>query len=87
MNTFAKELLWPVNGLRHPVKAVHSAGWYIWGGEEFSEASDFFSPLHIHHLLETMPKVLQYLGLAPGWRFLFDETYEDVWFDESLLIL
>jgi hypothetical protein len=25
------------------------------------------------------------LGLGPGWRFLLTRTYEDVWFDPSLL--
>ena len=42
-------------------------------------------PMHIYHLLELCPKAIKYLGLAPGWRFLFDNTYEDVWYDQSLL--
>lgn len=25
------------------------------------------------------------LGLGPGWRFVVDPTYEDVWFDPILL--
>jgi hypothetical protein len=28
----------------------------------------------------------KYLGLAPGWRFLIAPGYEDVWFDEILLL-
>ena len=28
----------PINGLRHPIQALHSANWYIWAGENFSSA-------------------------------------------------
>ncbi|MBX4907030.1 MULTISPECIES: hypothetical protein [Rhizobium] len=73
----------PINGLRHPVVG-NTTGWYIWAGE-YSFADDFFSPLHISHLADWAPIVEQYLGLAPGWRFLIDGDYEDVWFDEALL--
>jgi len=74
----------PVNGLRHPIESDHSANWYIWAGD-YSEADDFFQPVHIRHLLEICPKAIKYLGLAPGWRFLFDNQYEDVWYDQNLL--
>ena len=74
----------PINGLRHPIQSEGSASWYIWTGE-YSEADDFFKPVHVSHLLEICPKALNYLGLAPGWRFLFDNEYEDVWRDQSLL--
>ena len=40
---------------------------------------------HVSHLRARCPEVEKYLGLGPGWRFIFDETYEDVWFDELLL--
>ena len=30
---------------------------------------------------------LPYLGLAPGWRFLIAPGYEDVWYDEKLLLV
>ena len=75
----------PLNGLRHNPEA-NTCGWYIWAGEEFSDAPDFFKPLHVSHLIETLPIVLPYLGLAPGWRFLIAEDYVDVWFDAKLLI-
>ena len=75
----------PINGLRHPIESERSASWYIWAGIEFSQEIDFFRPMHIYHLLEVRPKAINYLGLAPGWRFLFDNTYEDVWYDGSLL--
>ena len=79
-----KSGLRPINGLRHPL-AGDTSGWYIWAGEEFSEDPDFFVPLHVKHLTEWCPEVLPYLGLAPGWRFLIDRDYEDVWEDPCLL--
>jgi hypothetical protein len=74
----------PINGLRHPIESEQSTNWYLWAGE-YSEDDDFFQPVHIHHLLQICPKAINYLGLAPGWRFLFDSKYEDVWYDENLL--
>ena len=74
----------PINGLRHKPES-DTTGWYIWAGEELSESPDFFKPLHVEHLDEWCPQVKKYLGLAPGWRFLIADNYEDVWFDESLL--
>ncbi|QXI31593.1 hypothetical protein HU752_022615 [Pseudomonas vanderleydeniana] len=62
-----------------------TCGWYIWAGEELSEADDFFVPLHVAHLDDWEPLLLPYLGLAPGFRFLITEDYEDVWFDPRLL--
>jgi len=79
-----KEGLMPINGLRHPIEG-DTSGWYIWAGEEFSEDPNFFIPLHIEHLADWCPEVIKYLGLAPGWRFLFAPGYEDVWEDKSLL--
>ncbi|MBB5649187.1 hypothetical protein [Pedobacter cryoconitis] len=76
--------IWPINGLRHPLEG-DTTGWYIWAGEEFSTDPDFFVPLHVKHLNEWCPVVLKYLSLAPGWRFLVTNDYEDVWQDDSLL--
>lgn len=74
----------PINGLRHQ-QVDDTSGWYIWGGE-YSDADDFFIPLHIEHLNDWCPEVLKFLGLPPGYRFLFDNKgYEDVWLDENLL--
>jgi hypothetical protein len=73
-----------INGLRHPPEGT-ATGWFIWAGEEFSEAADFFKPLHVQHLDEWAPAVKKYLGLGPGWRFLIADDYEDVWFDANLL--
>jgi hypothetical protein len=74
----------PINGLRHPIESEHSTSWFIWAGD-YSESDDFFKPVHVSHLIEICPKALNYLGLAPGWRFLFDNQYQDVWYDENLL--
>lgn len=74
----------PINGLRHRPTG-DTSGWYVWAGEKLSEAPDFFAPLHIEHLDEWCPQIKKYLGLAPGWRFLIADDYEDVWFDPKLL--
>lgn len=79
-----REGLMPINGLRHPPE-YDTSGWYIYAGEKISPEPDFFKPLHIEHLDDWCPQVKKYLGLPPGWRFLIDGEYEDVWFDESLL--
>jgi hypothetical protein len=75
----------PVNGLRQP-GCDRTTGWYIWAGEEFSQAEDFFKPYHVSHLLKLRPDIVKYLGLPPGFRFLMDDKgYEDVWGDLELL--
>lgn len=78
--------LYPVNGLRHHPEG-DTNGWYIWAGEDFSDAEDFFLPLHTVHLQTLRPEVIPFLALSPGYRFLIGENgYEDVWFDETLLM-
>lgn len=74
----------PFNGLRHTPE-LGTTGWFLWSGIEFSNDPDFFVPVHLYHLLERNSLILQFLGLAPGWRFLTDGTYEDVWYDDRLL--
>lgn len=81
-----KEGVQPIHGLRHREEG-DTTGWYIWAGE-WSNEEDFFKPLHVMHLLEDeyYHIVLQYLGLAPGWRFLIDNNgHEEVWYDSKLL--
>jgi hypothetical protein len=77
------ETIRPIHGLRHPVTA-DTTGWYVWGGE-YSNAPDFFKPLHTGHLAETLPEILPLLGLPPGYRFLVTDSHQDVWFDATLL--
>lgn len=74
----------PINGLRHKPTAGTS-GWYIWSGEEPSSDEDFFKPVHAKHLESSLPQVLKYLALPPGYRFLIADDYVDVWFDAELL--
>src|SRR5258708_7668700 len=64
----------PINGLRHPVTG-NTTGWYIWCGERFSEAPDFFAPLHTKHVYEDYPQLTKLMGLPPGYRFLLAEDY------------
>jgi hypothetical protein len=74
----------PINGLRHPVVG-ETSGWYIWCGETFSDATDFFVPVHTSHLYEEYPEIARLLGLPPGYRFLLAGDFLDVWYDASLL--
>jgi hypothetical protein len=74
----------PINGLRHPPQG-DTNGWYLWCGEEYSDAPDFFQPLHAQHLYKEFPNLIRLLGLPPGYRFLLAEDYLDVWYDPSLL--
>jgi len=74
----------PIHGLRYP-ETDDMSGWFIWCGE-LSTAEDFFSPLHVEHVTDHLPAVMEYLDLPPGYRFLIDgNDFEDVWFDEALL--
>src|SRR5689334_3598876 len=73
----------PLNGLRL-LPDGDTTGWYIWAGEEISDQSDFFAPLHLSHLREWCPDVLPYLQLPPGWRFQIAPEHEDVWLDDEL---
>lgn len=73
----------PLNGVRI-VLEDGSSRWFIWGGEEMSKDKDFFLPLHYSHIGAWEKLLLPYLGLAPGWRFIITETYEDVWFDPDI---
>jgi len=76
--------LCPINGLRHPPEG-DTTGWFIWAGEQLSDDPGFFEPVHVGHLAELCPKVVPYLALPPGWRFLIAPGNEDVWEDPSLL--
>jgi len=82
LSTLGKE---PINGLRHNPEN-ETNGWYIWCGNSFSGADDFFAPLHVEHIDEYLPLVKKYLDLPPGYRFQIDSNnYEDIWFDTELL--
>ena len=70
----------PLNGLRHPT-TPGTTGWYLWCGEESSEAEDFYQPTHTKHLYEYFPLAAKLLG----YRFLLAGEYLDVWFDPKLM--
>lgn len=73
-----------LNGLRNRTKKGEVC-WFIWSGE-YSEDDNFFQPICAEHLMQKKPKLIDYLGLDEGFRFLITEDgYEDVWFDEKLL--
>jgi hypothetical protein len=74
----------PLNGLRHPAGGG-TTGWYIWCGEQASDAPDFYVPLHTLCLYELYPEIAKLFGLQPGYRFLLAPDYLDIWFDASLL--
>jgi hypothetical protein len=74
----------PINGLRHPPQGSTN-GWYLWCGEQYSDASDFFQPLHAQHVYDDFPDLAKLLGLPPGYRFLVAGDYIDVWYDATLL--
>lgn len=76
----------PINGLRHPASGGAN-GWFIWCGEEFSEAPDFFDAMCVDHLIEALPDIADFLALAPGHRFLVAGEYRDVWLDANLLTI
>lgn len=74
----------PLHGMRIP---PHDGvcGWYVWAGEgELPEEPHFFKPLCVEHLPRRCPLAVRFLALPPGWRFLTDGGYTDVWFDECL---
>lgn len=73
----------PLNGMRISPGAGGN-GWFIWAGE-YSEDEDFFDPICHEHLSEYCSAALPFLALPPGWRFLTDGDYVDVWFDPQIL--
>ena len=74
----------PINGLRHPGQGDMN-GWYVWFGD-YSDDPNFFGSLHVEHLDEVCPEIVPFLALPPGYRFLIDGEYRDVWFDSKLLV-
>ncbi|MCS3431964.1 hypothetical protein [Klebsiella sp. BIGb0407] len=69
----------PIYGTRIELPENGTISWFIHCGEH-SAANDFYQPLHLHHLAETLPEVIKYLFLPAGAKFIIDrEGYEDVW--------
>lgn len=74
----------PINGLRHP-PYKNTNGWFIWASTDFPNRDESFDSIHYAHLPDSYPLIAKFLCLPPGWRFLTDGAYEDVWFDPALL--
>ncbi|WP_434294000.1 immunity protein Imm33 domain-containing protein [Burkholderia gladioli] len=69
----------PVYGTRISLPGGGNVSWFFHCGE-YSEAADFYQPVHAEHLSELLPLVLQYLRLPPGSKFIVDSHgYEDIW--------
>lgn len=74
----------PIHGVRLP-PTESTCGWFIFAGNEWSDADDFYQPLCVEHLPNYCPSVVPFLALPPGWRFLTDGNgYIDVWRDEEV---
>ena len=74
----------PLHGLRvEPVGGT--SGWYLWAGGEPTTADDFYQPVCVEHVVDCCPLAVPFLALPPGWRFLTDGKYVDVWFDPAPL--
>ena len=71
-----------IYGVREPTEDGYS-GWYIWAGE-YSNAADFFKPIHVRHMKDFFPIVEKYLSLPPGCKFIVDDKgYEDIWAEDN----
>ncbi|WP_241011464.1 hypothetical protein [Burkholderia sp. Ac-20392] len=71
----------PVYGTRITLSEGQNVSWFFHCGE-YSDADDFYQPLHATHLSAFLPLVLPYLMLPAGARFIIDDTgYEDIWMD------
>ncbi|MDK2127072.1 immunity protein Imm33 domain-containing protein [Parachitinimonas caeni] len=71
----------PIYGTRIEKPENGNVSWFFYCGD-YSEAPDFFQPIHTSHLDEILPSVKKYLFLSPGFKFIIDdEGYEDVWME------
>ena len=47
---------------------------------EHSDYPNFYQSIHIDHLEDYLPNVIDYLCLEPGYSFVIDSNgYENVW--------
>jgi hypothetical protein len=74
----------PLHGLRTAADG-EACGWFLWCGGEPAADADFYQPMCVEHLDAACPAAVPFLALPPGWRFLTDGTYVDVWYDAGLL--
>lgn len=60
-----------IHGVRLPPTET-TCGWFIFAGEEWSDAEDFYEPVCVEHMAELCQFALPSLALPTGWRFLTD---------------
>jgi hypothetical protein len=69
----------PISGTRIKLSPGENVSWFIHCGD-YSDADDFYQPMHTEHVGEILPLVVKYLRLPPGARFAVDaDGFEDVW--------
>jgi hypothetical protein len=69
----------PVYGARVSLPEGGNVSWFFHCGE-YSDAPDFYQPVHTDHLAELLPFVMKYLRLPHGSKFIIDDKgFEDVW--------
>lgn len=72
----------PIYGTRVALPENGTISWFIHCGG-YSDADDFYQPVHTAHLAQMLPQVVDYLHLPPGAKFIIDDQgYEDVWMDQ-----
>ncbi|GGK48068.1 hypothetical protein SAMN04490189_0043 [Pseudomonas koreensis] len=72
----------PIYGTRVQLPEGGNVSWFIHCGD-YSATDDFYQAVHIQHLSEMLPQVVNYLCLPTGAKFIIDtEGYEDVWMAE-----
>ena len=75
----------PINAVRHQPRGT-TCGWYIFAGDEWSDATDFYQPLCVEHMDEYCKIAQPLLALPPGWWFHTDgKGNYGASFDEILL--
>lgn len=71
----------PIYGARIVLSEGRTIGWFFHCGT-YSEANDFYQPVHTEHLNDILPLVIRYLRLPPDSKFIIDDQgYEDVWYE------
>jgi len=75
----------PTYGTRIRPKSGEKVAWFFYSGENTQE-TDFFKPVHIHHVKELMPELEKYLCLDFGYKIIIDDRgYEDVWRESEMI--
>jgi hypothetical protein len=81
-------------GRWHDSKATGIVGWEaLWDGwfvlSQLLEGAILMQQqikeMRSSHINKYLPEIEPYLALLPGHRFLVADSYEDVWYDSSLI--